>query len=730
VDEGAAHFCAGIFPDQGVFHVAADAKTGKKLAEAPADASAQGYMEHRAGQLYLSTGRDPAGAFVAALKKRVKTLGREVGSIPELYPYGFIAAGDLRFAGGEGKVAAFSGEDGRELWTAAVEGRAWSLAVSQGRLLVGTDRGFLYAFSAGAAEPVVHEPPAPAPPGEAKEADWFLEKTGLRSGYALVLGSGEGSLVAELARKTEFRVVGVEPDPAKVARSRKALAEAGLYGRAVVHALRPDGELPYTDYLFNLVVVEGAARRDEVMRVTRPEGGAAVFLRSSREVVRREALEGTGEWTHMYADPSNTACSGDRRVSGEMRLQWFGLPGPEGMVDRHHRTVPPLWKSGRIFIPGNERIYGLDAYNGAVLWEAEVQGSRRVAVFRDCGSMAAAAEALYVAATDKCVALDPETGKVKSSLPAPAGKEWGYVAVAGDLLVGSATKPGACRRDHSRRVPEKESFYDFVPLVGSDALFAVDRKSGELRWSYAARGLVANSTIAIGGGKAFFVESADAKTLEAAGGRALLSDLVGKGSSLVALDLKTGKPAWSVAADLGAIQQALYVLHAQDRVVIVGTRNSGTGKSATVHYDAHVHSAANGRREWTATLDYGAAVNGEHGEQDHHPVAMGDRLFVEPKAYDLRSGKVLDDWGWKPRRGCGTLSASASTLFFRNQTACMMDPATKQVKRVAAVTRPGCWINMIPAGGLLLMPEASSGCSCNFAVQTSIAYLPSGKAGR
>ena len=31
-----------------------------------------------------------------------------------------------------------------------------------------------------------------------------------------------------------------------------------------------------------------------------------------------------------------------------------------------------------------------------------------------------------------------------------------------------------------------------------------------------------------------------------------------------------------------------------------------------------------------------------------------------------------------------------------------------------------------PAGGLLLVPEASSGCTCNFAIQTSLAFRPRG----
>jgi hypothetical protein len=33
---------------------------------------------------------------------------------------------------------------------------------------------------------------------------------------------------------------------------------------------------------------------------------------------------------------------------------------------------------------------------------------------------------------------------------------------------------------------------------------------------------------------------------------------------------------------------------------------------------------------------------------------------------------------------------------------------------------------MIPAGGLLLAPETSAGCSCTHAIQSSIGYIPKG----
>jgi hypothetical protein len=38
--------------------------------------------------------------------------------------------------------------------------------------------------------------------------------------------------------------------------------------------------------------------------------------------------------------------------------------------------------------------------------------------------------------------------------------------------------------------------------------------------------------------------------------------------------------------------------------------------------------------------------------------------------------------------------------------------------------RPGCWINAIPAGGLVLVPDASSGCRCSYLNQAWIALSP------
>jgi hypothetical protein len=51
----------------------------------------------------------------------------------------------------------------------------------------------------------------------------------------------------------------------------------------------------------------------------------------------------------------------------------------------------------------------------------------------------------------------------------------------------------------------------------------------------------------------------------------------------------------------------------------------------------------------------------------------------------------------------------------------MFDLRTGQHTVLSTTTRPGCWINIIPAGGMILIPEASAGCTCGYAIQTSLA---------
>ncbi|HYT94083.1 MAG TPA: PQQ-binding-like beta-propeller repeat protein, partial [Gemmataceae bacterium] len=445
VEDLKGYVCAGVFPSQGVYQVVVDIRDGKILEKQSIGVTAQGYLERRGGKLLVATGRSQAGAFVAKLKRLGREIGKELNNLPADYPHAFIGSGDVRIGGGKGKVAAFQVEDGKKVWSAAVEGTVYSLAVARGRLLISTDKGLIYCFAAGAVEPQTVKPRPPVEPvypdtatkdRYTAAAEWILKQTPVRRGYCLVLGSGDGYLAYELARRSELQVIGVEPDAAKVTASRRLLDDAGLSGRVSIHH-GPLDRLPYTDYVFNLIVADAlaaggafAGNRDEVARVLRPHGGVAIFGKKATEVMRRGALPGEGEWSHMYADAGNTACSGDLLVAGELQIQWFGQPGARPMIDRHHRTAAPLYKQGRLFVPGEDRVIGVDAYNGTILWDRAIPASRRVIVFRDCSYLVTGDEHLYIAAADRCLALDPQTGveKLVFRLPDSPGtgkREWG-----------------------------------------------------------------------------------------------------------------------------------------------------------------------------------------------------------------------------------------------------------------------------------------------------------------
>jgi len=58
-----------------------------------------------------------------------------------------IVAGDTIFVGVDGGVRGLSARDGKELWKAAVDGKAGGLAFAGGRLFVSTDTGKIYCFS-------------------------------------------------------------------------------------------------------------------------------------------------------------------------------------------------------------------------------------------------------------------------------------------------------------------------------------------------------------------------------------------------------------------------------------------------------------------------------------------------------------------------------------------------------------------------------------------------------
>src|SRR5690606_39059932 len=74
---------------------------------------------------------------------------------------------------------------------------------------------------------------------------------------------------------------------------------------------------------------------------------------------------------------------------------------------------------------------------------------------------------------------------------------------------------------------------------------------------------------------------------------------------------------------------------------------------------------------------------------------------------------------------CGMLTGCESgMLLFRSGDTGFYDLETESGTRHFAGHRLGCWINAIPANGLVLIPEASAGCVCLFSISSTIVMEP------
>jgi outer membrane protein assembly factor BamB len=761
-------FAAGLFPNEGVFQYVLDANTGKELASGKIALSPQGYLRRDGSRILVPRGRAPA-AQLAQLARRTNYL--ETPSVKASKDaMASIGAGAVTIIAtatpddkdeAVSKITVIDNAKGTPLWSNEVPGVAYGLAVAGERLLVTTDHGTIHCF-ANVSLPVTPNSPTNVAITATKSAAGTGLKTALDDhpvGYCLVAGIDDGQLVFDLATNTELQIVVAESDAAKVKLLRNKLDAAGLYGRVSVH----HGELnslPYANGLFNVVTTEYgdptkiSELATQFARLVRPSGGLFAlgdvdetanqqliqswaahkqFKITNKDrtfVAQRNRLPGAGSWTHMYGNTENQSCSDDELVKTDFQLQWFGRPGPENMIDRHHRTVPPLVLNERMYVPGDNRVIAVDAYNGTILWNREVPNSRRVGAMRDAGSMAANEKGVFIAADSYCLLLNGADGKLAKQYAIPgneSGAKWGFTAVDEKTLYGSMTKPGASRDGHSRKTIS-QTYYDQIEVVTSDGLFAVDLETGDKKWRYDSKqGAVLNPTIAIGPKNLYFMESHEPSTKTNPKGRSKLTDFFGGGSSLVAIDRETGIEAWRKTVDFKHIQHHLYLSYAKGKIVTVGTFNRKDAAGNNVWYEVVTLDAKKGELIWKAEQNQRQGTGGSHGEQDHHPTIVGDRVVVEPKAYNLADGRVVESWTLqRGGHGCGALSASKSAAFFRAANPTLSDLATGQKKKVTTVSRPGCWINIIPASGMLLIPEASSGCTCNFAIQSSLGFAPKG----
>ena len=284
----------------------------------------------------------------------------------------------------------------------------------------------------------------------------------------------------------------------------------------------------------------------------------------------------------------------------------------------------------------------------------------------------------------------------------------------------------------------------------TDAVFAIDLATGKHIWSFQGKS-IDHRTIALGPEKVYFINS----TITAEQRQALLQQdktelkkLTGEdakraedrlkridGRTAMALDARTGKQLWAQAidvtdtSDIGIGGGRLTMIFKDDVLLLGGANANGHYWSQFINGEFKKRrlvalSATNGYKLWSKDSNY-----------RHRPIIVGDKAIAEPWAFDLKSGKQLTrihpltgkevPWSFmRPGHHCGMNTATPNMLFFRSGFTAFYDLQSDSGTRHFAGHRLGCWINAIPANGLVMIPEASAGCVCLFSIASTVVMEP------
>jgi outer membrane protein assembly factor BamB len=639
-----------------------------------------------------------------------------------------IVAGDTIVSAGGRTVNSLSVKSQQMVWSTEVDDDAYGLAAADGRLYVSTKAGTIYCFDAepraapGAADPVSHVSQV-SPYGEndlyAAAAAEIASQSGITQGYCVDLGCGDGALAYELARQTDLHVVAIDSDPSNVEAARRKLDAAGLYGVRVTVHLGDPAKTAFPKYFANLVVsgqsvTEGAAVVDseESFRLQRPYGGIRCLGKTGDlQVSRRGALANAGTWTHLYSDAANTLCSTDE-VKGPLSVLWFRDVDLD-LPQRHGRGPSPLFHAGRIFAEGLDALRAVDAYNGRTLWEFELKGAldaynddHLMGTSGTGGNFCVAEESLYVRYHNRCIRLDAATGKNLGEYIAPTVKDdepvtWGYIACEDGKLFGSVVNADHVVRHTYKRSDDRMRRQQTESVL----FFAMEAKTGRLLWHYDAKESIRHNAIAIGDGRVFLIDRQLAlndllsRAPARRGEKPKAEPVPHEPGTLVVLDADTGKTVWTSGEDIFGTTLAFSKSYDMLLMCYQATRfrlpSEVGGRMAVLR-------ASDGYRVWDKQVE-------------HHtrPIVNERTIYAHGGAWDLLTGEN-QPFDFQKSYGCGQISSSKHLMLFRSATLGYFDLTRDVGTENWGGIRPGCWINALPAGGLVLVPDASAGCRCSY----------------
>jgi outer membrane protein assembly factor BamB len=364
-------------------------------------------------------------------------------------------------------------------------------------------------------------------------------------------------------------------------------------------------------------------------------------------------------------------------------------------------------------------LLGVDAYGGRRLWFygmeniLEPYDQEHLLGTAGTGSnMCLADDSLFVRRGGRCLRINLKTGTLMREYTMPdKDGVWGFIACDGGVLYGTSADRTHVVRQLFRNVSSMEDL-----LTQSRSLFALDIEMGKPRWVYEAQASIRHNAIAIGSSRVYLIDKSRQtvdlpKSDDDSEAPATVQP---ETSRLVCLDADTGSILWEQSTDIYGTTLAV---SSKNNVLLMSYQYAQRSFQLPSEKGDRLAGfrTTDGKRLWDTRERYIS-----------RPIINGSTIYAQPYSYDLLTGMRNPGFALEDRQpgSCGPMMGSTHLLLFRSGTLGYTDLSRSSATQNYGPVRPGCWINTIVAGGLVLMPDATDGCTCSYLMKASIALAP------
>jgi outer membrane protein assembly factor BamB len=553
----------------------------------------------------------------------------------------------------------------------------------------------------------------------------FLAQCSQADGVCLVLGLPQGQsadMIVELAKQDKALIFFQSADADELRGVRDAAEQAGLLGKRVFAADGAWASVGLADNLVSQAWISASAlagrgvSREELLRVMHPQ--ATAVLEGQGTLTKPVNLK-TDDWSHPFHGPDNNPVSRDAVAVHPYNTQY--LSGPLfGCI-----SEMAVASGGRMFLAfghtafkriENEvlnKLYGINAYNGRILWERKLREGFMI----QRNTIVATPDVLYIGDDASCKLINARTGELMQELILPVDKSggtcWKWMAIADGVLYALL---GGEETQAERKEGTAPGFghwpwqmwegYDYSAGEKSYGfgrnLFAIDLSDKQIKWHYRSKDVIDSRGVCMNDESIF---------------------LYNPGKAVVAVQKKSGEPAWQMRDPdalkaIGKETRAQNYLNGFSPTPFVRCNKDILFFGGPQRPNLVALSARDGKMLWNRT------------DGNFHLVLHEKQLFAVGQQgkssyiLDYQTGKELKELLF--RRGCTQATATTDSLFFRASGGTVRYDIKTGKRHHIAPMRPACQNGVITADGILHWTPWI--CGCALSLYGNIALAPASKA--